>query len=727
MPERPSNDEATRLERNIVWGVQQSFEPRELLAMAEKLARIAERGSGSWVFANRKLAELLLEDEPWRAAAAARAAARCAPQDDACHALLGLALTLLGHHRCAARAYRDALAICPDNPWYAHNLGHLLDVALDRPQAAIPLLKQAFRSEPHLEIAASLAHALGRTGQANDGLLVLKKALLRHAPTPDHEALLAWLAEGAPRRDKGPGKRQRPGYKGGHRTLGPHPFLEPRLSMLIRARALWPLLALVVAGPLSRSALAQKPPTPVGSAPIPSGSFSSTWASVPTPSVTDPMLDRPPAASKIVPGWRDALALVKSRSVDLQVAVADVVRAEAQSRQTLAALFPSLTGSANATQQLIRASVNPINGEATTQLFPPRATTYGAGLSLSIPLINLRNWYALDTADLSVKIAQMTIAEQRRILAAGVANAIVNVVTTERVADLNRLGLRNALERLVLTKRRADLGVANALDVLRLQQDVESARSSIVSGDENLRQAREALGLALGVAEPYGVPAEMNLETFAHDSEQVCRKLNSIEERTDIAVATERINLARRGVEDVRRQYYPTVDLRSNYSLTLQPFYTVFKGSTTGGVVVPDTVIDRTNTIQAWSVAAVLSWNIYDGGARAASKVDAEAQVTQAELRTEQTRRQATIEVGRAGRAIQVADDSRKVAVSARDLAREAERLTRVSFDLGKGTSLELVDAGRQLRQAEIQLVLQEFNLLQARITSLLAYSACDY
>jgi outer membrane protein TolC len=499
--------------------------------------------------------------------------------------------------------------------------------------------------------------------------------------------------------------------------------------MSIRARALWPLLALVVAsGPLSRSALAQKPPTlPAASAPAPATAISSTWASVPAPAVSDPMLEPPPPPTKIVPGWRDALALVKARSVDLQVAVADVVRAEAQSRLALASLYPSLTGSANATQQLIRASINQLTGAPTTQLLPPRATTYGAGLSFSMPIVNARSWYALDTAELNVRVAQMTIAEQRRLLAAGVANALVNVVTTERIADLNRVGLRNSLERLVLTKRRADLGVANALDVLRLEQDVASARSTIVSGDENLRQAREALGLAIGVAEPYGVPQEMNLDTFARESEQACRKINSLDERSDIAVANERITLARRGIEDVRRQYYPTLDLRSSYSLTLQPFYAVLPGSLTGGGATQDTIIDRTNTIQAWSVAAVLSWNIYDGGARAASGRDVEAQVTQAELRAEQVKRQATVEVSRAGRAIQVADDSRKVAVAARDLAREAERLTRVSFDLGKGTSLELVDAGRQLRQAEIQLVLQEFNLLQARITALLAMSSCEY
>ena len=55
------------------------------------------------------------------------------------------------------------------------------------------------------------------------------------------------------------------------------------------------------------------------------------------------------------------------------------------------------------------------------------------------------------------------------------------------------------------------------------------------------------------------------------------------------------------------------------------------------------------------------------------------------------------------------------------------DRLARLNFQLGRGTSLDLVDAARQLRQAEIQLAVQEFNTVQAKIAALLALSDCNY
>jgi outer membrane protein TolC len=76
---------------------------------------------------------------------------------------------------------------------------------------------------------------------------------------------------------------------------------------------------------------------------------------------------------------------------------------------------------------------------------------------------------------------------------------------------------------------------------------------------------------------------------------------------------------------------------------------------------------------------------------------------------------------------VQVAEQARQVAEKTRDLARETDRLTRVSFGLGRGTSLELVDAGRQLRDAESTLALREFDVVQAKIRALLALSLCEY
>ena len=94
--------------------------------------------------------------------------ARRAPADDGAWAVLGLAQSLLGNYRYAARAYERALALAPNNPWYAHNLGHLYDVALDRPQDALPLLAQATAAQPgEADIAASYAHALARSRQTS--------------------------------------------------------------------------------------------------------------------------------------------------------------------------------------------------------------------------------------------------------------------------------------------------------------------------------------------------------------------------------------------------------------------------------------------------------------------------------------------------------------------------------------------------------------------------------
>jgi len=242
-------------------------------------------------------------------------------------------------------------------------------------------------------------------------------------------------------------------------------------------------------------------------------------------------------------------------------------------------------------------------------------------------------------------------------------------------------------------------------------------KPSGVTGDVNLRQAREALGLALGDPEAYGVPRNLNLDTFARESAQACGKVDAVEERSDVVVARERIEQARRGHRDVELQFYPTVDLRSNYNATLQPFFAIFG----------DRVVDTTVTSHGWTIAGVLTWNIFDGGVRYAQLRDTQLQVNQAEARMEQTRRNAAIEVKRTLRGVEVAEQSRKVAEQSRVLAQETERLARVSFELGRGTSLELVDAARQLRQSEVQLALREFEVVQAKLRALLALSNCDY
>lgn len=169
-----------RLYSDIEWALAHGLPPRELVPMLEKLLRHAPGQSPHAVFAKRQLAELIVQRDPWRAARLARDVLAVLPEDDRAWAALGLAHTLLGNFRSAERAYREALYLAPCSPWYAHNLGHLIDIALDRPRDALKYLAAAHRSLPHEpEIAGSYAHALARAGRWEEAVPLLSRALGR--------------------------------------------------------------------------------------------------------------------------------------------------------------------------------------------------------------------------------------------------------------------------------------------------------------------------------------------------------------------------------------------------------------------------------------------------------------------------------------------------------------------------------------------------------------------
>ena len=188
------------LRQEIERSLRRAFDPADVLPRLARLARLAAPSSDDGVFAHRQLAELLVERHPWRAAIYARRALAHRKGDDRAWAVLAFCQTLLGNFRCAATAYQQAIASAPGNPWYAHNLGHLLDVALGAPQRALPWLRLAYGAKAdNSEIVASYVHALARAGHTGEARGVLEHALERF-DSRELEALLRWLDQGAPSR-----------------------------------------------------------------------------------------------------------------------------------------------------------------------------------------------------------------------------------------------------------------------------------------------------------------------------------------------------------------------------------------------------------------------------------------------------------------------------------------------------------------------------------------------
>ena len=432
--------------------------------------------------------------------------------------------------------------------------------------------------------------------------------------------------------------------------------------------------------------LAQPPPPP------------SALPELPKVDVSDPLLAPIPPAAHQLNSFHDALTTIAAHSIDLAIQQQEVERAEGASREALAAALTTVNGQASISQSLLAGA----NGAA-------RGPTAQISLTASQPILAPRAWYGIKTAHLNTKAVQQSTDDKRRTILAQVASSIVAVYTAERVAEINRVSLKSSLQRQSLAERKSKLGDGTRLDVLRAQQDTALARGQLIAGDEALLKTREALGLALGTNDPWGVPATISLNEMQQALGSSCQTGN-VEDRPDVASARTTLEIAQRGITDSKLAFAPTAAVQSSASASAAGATPLGSGNQT-----------------SWTIGAVLNLPIWEGGARYGGMRIARANAEEAKLRLDATRRGATIEATQAQRSVGVAEQARVVSEQNRDLAREAARLAERAFAAGAGTSFDLVDAGKAERNAELDLAVKEFDLIRARIASLLATANCTY
>ncbi len=454
----------------------------------------------------------------------------------------------------------------------------------------------------------------------------------------------------------------------------------------------------------SYASSARAQPPPAGATPgAPAVASTSASPGPLKPAVSDPMLAPPPSAPMQIASWEDALAKIRSQSPDYLSAAQAVERAKAQKELAWSVVLPFVNGQATYTHELLpplRANI----GGVSIVTPPPNVWTVGATASWSI--VNPRGIYGIGTADRSVDAAALTFADERRQIAEALVSTMLATLAAERASELNRVGLRAALERAALTHARLQFGQGTEVDVDRADEDVAAARALVVSGDETLRQAREALGVALGSRTPISAPGGLDLGRFEDAVARTCRLNEDIERRPDVAASRERVAVAERTVHDAELQFAPSLGVNAQAQYSNEP------------VLAPNGVI---------ALEGVLNVPIYEGGSRFAALRDAHAALEQARQALALTELHAVVSSAQAQRAVGVLQATRDDAQAERDLAARVDGRVRDGYARGLGTSLDLVVSGQALRQADINLALLEFQVAQARADAILANAECVY
>jgi outer membrane protein TolC len=414
------------------------------------------------------------------------------------------------------------------------------------------------------------------------------------------------------------------------------------------------------------------------------------------------MLAPAPPAPLRVASWDEVLRLIRTKAPSYTTSAQAVEVAQGAARIALAGVLPSLTVEGGFTHQFLSETVT-LGGQSFVTPAPNVVTAQG---TLAWNVFSPRALHGLGTAHRSVDAANLSFEDARRQIALGAVDVFLATLAQERVSELNRVGLRTALERLALTEGRLRFGQGTQLDRDRALQDVVTARDQLITGDESLRQSRESLGLLLGLEGQVDAPPELDLQGFESAVATTCRLNENLESRPDVAAARLRLEVAERNIDDALLQAAPFVSLVAQGGFASEP------------------VLSPNGT---FSVGALLTFPLYDGGVRYGVWRQNRALAEEARADLAATRLAAAVSAARADRAASVFTASRDLAREERDLARRIDQRTRTGYAQGLGTSLDLVTSAQSLRAAENRLAVLEFQVAQARANALLTNAECAF
>jgi len=378
-------------------------------------------------------------------------------------------------------------------------------------------------------------------------------------------------------------------------------------------------------------------------------------------------------------------------------------QAAAQRIQALSALLPNVSANASETDSQanlaafgFKFNLPPGLGFSIPSVVGPFAYSQAQGaVSMAVyDPVGRRNYQASRETE---RAATLSAKDARELVVLGVAGSYLQIIATAARIDSQRAQVANAQAVADQAQVRKTAGTNSRIDVMRTLVELESQKQRLNALESDFRKQKIALARAIGLpldrelilSEPLS-PAVVPVPDAA---EAVQR---AIQNRSDLRAAEAQVRAAERAVAAAHAERLPSISFNGDY-----------------GVLGPN----PTQSHGVYSVTGSVSVPIFTGGRIKADIQQAEATLhqRQAELadqkgQVEQEVRTSLIELETALGQIQLAQNNR-------NYASETLREARDRFNLGVGTTVEVVQAQEQVASAESDFVSSMFALDLARLT----------
>ena len=408
----------------------------------------------------------------------------------------------------------------------------------------------------------------------------------------------------------------------------------------------------------------------------------------------------------------DAIRVALSENVSVKVADKEVERTGYARKGTYASLLPQVSGSGSYRRTIkkqvmymdfdIGGSEGGSGGGSSAGFEVGRWNTWSAGITASMPIINVQLWENLRVSGQSVELAVEKARSSRLEAVNQVKQAYFSCLLAREAFEVYKSAYENALENYNQIQRRFNAQRASELDLTRARTTLENAIPSVYDAESAILLALWRLKAVMGVDLDANIDVSESLSDYSahmlydlHESGELTLEDNST--MRQLAIQAEQLAAT---VRAQRYAYLPTLSLSFNYSINAM-------------------TNDFNFSEYRWSPYSFIGLNlsipIFSGGQRLNAVRQAKVQAETLDLQRTDTERQLKIAIRQYLNQMETALKSFGSAESAVGTARKAYDIAAKSYDVGRSTLTDLNDAQHALTQSQLGVCQAVYNFVVAK------------
>jgi outer membrane protein len=203
-------------------------------------------------------------------------------------------------------------------------------------------------------------------------------------------------------------------------------------------------------------------------------------------------------------------------------------------------------------------------------------------------------------ADLGLDAAEFSEKVTRQDVILDAKNAFYSVLKAEKLLEVAIQRVTQIAAQKDVAENFYEVGMSPLNDLLEAQASLANARQDFISTQNNLAIARSQFNIVLRrpVKAEVKIQDVLDYAPFVYDFDYCLETAR--ENRLEITIADLEIQIAEKEVALARKDYYPSVNLRGNYSRTGDDY------KVDGGEGISDAA--------GWEVQAIAEWNFWEWG-----------------------------------------------------------------------------------------------------------------